>query len=313
MTWQGELSAKKGEMLIMSTNQSQGAGRALAWQLRTRRLTFGRVPLIMGIVNVTPDSFYDGGKYLDVQAAVDHALRLEAEGADILDIGGESTRPYATPVPVDEELRRVIPVVKQLVDKVRVPLSIDTYKAKVAEEALAAGAEIVNDVTALRGDPRMLAVVVETGAALCLMHMQGSPQTMQVNPRYQDVVAEVLDFLSCCRDRAVEAGVAPEKIAVDPGIGFGKRLEHNVALLQNMELFHRLGCPVLVGPSRKRFIGDLTGALEADRLPGTIATVLTLARKGVQIVRVHDVAAVRQALRVFEALELAGLSSRGGS
>lgn len=281
----------------------QGAPRARVWQLRTRRLTFGRIPLVMGIVNVTPDSFYDGGKYLEVAAAVDRALQLEAEGADILDIGGESTRPFAVPVSVDEELRRVIPVLTALAGKVRVPLSVDTYKAKVAEEALAAGAEIVNDVTALRGDPRMLSVVVESGAGVCLMHMQGNPQTMQIDPRYQDVLAEVMEFLSQARDRAVSAGVAMEKIAIDPGIGFGKRLEHNLALLRHAELFHRLGCPVLVGPSRKRFIGDLTGRPEADRLPGTIATVLTLARKGVQIVRVHDVAAIRQALQVFEALE----------
>lgn len=281
-----------------------GAVRAQAryWQLRTRRLEFGPIPLLMGIVNVTPDSFYDGGKYFDPKAAVDHALQLVAEGADLLDIGGESTRPYATPVPLAEELRRVIPVVAEVASEVDVPISIDTYKAQVAREAIAAGAEVVNDITALRGDPEMLAVVAESGAGVCLMHMQGTPQTMQDAPFYEDVLREVRDFLACVRDRTVAAGVSADRIALDPGIGFGKRLEHNLALLRGMETFHQLGCPLLVGPSRKRFIGELAGDMQADRLPGTIATVLSLAMKGVQIIRVHDVGAVRQALRVFAAL-----------
>ena len=281
-----------------------GAVRAQAryWQLRTRRLELGPIPLLMGIVNVTPDSFYDGGKYFDPKAAVDHALQLVAEGADLLDIGGESTRPYATPVPLAEELRRVIPVVAEVASEVDVPISIDTYKAQVAREAIAAGAEVVNDITALRGDPEMLAVVAESGAGVCLMHMQGTPQTMQDAPFYEDVLREVRDFLSSVRDRTVAAGVSADRIALDPGIGFGKRLEHNLALLRGMETFHQLGCPLLVGPSRKRFIGELAGDMQADRLPGTIATVLSLAMKGVQIIRVHDVGAVRQALRVFAAL-----------
>ena len=281
-----------------------GAVRAQAryWQLRTRRLEFGPIPLLMGIVNVTPDSFYDGGKYFDPKAAVDHALQLVAEGADLLDIGGESTRPYATPVPLAEELRRVIPVVAEVASQVDVPISIDTYKAQVAREAITAGAEVVNDITALRGDPEMLAVVAESGAGVCLMHMQGTPQTMQDAPCYKDVLREVRDFLACVRDRTVAAGVSADRIALDPGIGFGKRLEHNLALLRGMETFHQLGCPLLVGPSRKRFIGELAGDMQADRLPGTIATVLSLAMKGVQIIRVHDVGAVRQALRVFAAL-----------
>ena len=281
-----------------------GAVRAQAryWQLRTRRLEFGPIPLLMGIVNVTPDSFYDGGKYFDPKAAVDHALQLVAEGADLLDIGGESTRPYATPVPLAEELRRVIPVVAEVASEVDVPISIDTYKAQVAREAIAAGAEVVNDITALRGDPEMLAVVAESGAGVCLMHMQGTPQTMQDAPFYEDVLREVRDFLASVRDRTVAAGVSADRIALDPGIGFGKRLEHNLALLRGMETFHQLGCPLLVGPSRKRFIGELAGDMQADRLPGTIATVLSLAMKGVQIIRVHDVGAVRQALRVFAAL-----------
>lgn len=275
--------------------------RAGCWQLRTRRLEFGRRPLLMGVLNVTPDSFSDGGQFLEPQAAVDHAWRLVAEGADILDIGGESTRPYAQPVPANEELRRLTPVLEALAGKLPIPISIDTYKAAVAREALAAGVEIINDVTALTGDPAMLPLAVETEAALCLMHMQGRPQTMQDDPQYEDVVGEVYAYLQSRRDAALAAGIPPERIALDPGIGFGKQLEHNLTLLQNARRLHGLGCPVLVGPSRKRFIGQLLGNLEADRRWGTLGAVLALARQGVQILRVHDVGMVRQALQVFEA------------
>ncbi|MCS7304788.1 MAG: dihydropteroate synthase [Thermoguttaceae bacterium] len=275
--------------------------RARYWQLRTRRLEFGRRPLLMGVLNVTPDSFSDGGKFLEPQAAVDHAWRLVAEGAEILDIGGESTRPYAQPVPAEEELRRVMPVLESLAGKLPIAISIDTYKAVVAREAIAAGAEIINDVTALTGDPLMLPLAVETGAAVCLMHMQGRPETMQDNPQYEDVVGEVYAYLQARRDAALAAGIPAERIALDPGIGFGKLLEHNLALLQNAWRLHELGCPVLVGPSRKRFIGQLLGDLEADRRWGTIGAALALARQGVQILRVHDVGIVRQALMVFEA------------
>lgn len=272
------------------------------WQLRNRELVFGKLPLVMGIVNVTPDSFYDGGKYFSPALAVEHALRLESEGADILDIGGESTRPYASPVSVDEELRRVIPVIAELAGKVQIPISVDTYKARVAAEAIAAGAEIVNDVTALRGDPEMMRVVADAGVGVCLMHMKGTPQTMQDNPQYDDVVAEVKAFLHTVRQQVEEAGIPRAKIALDPGIGFGKLLEHNLALFQHVDTLHELECPLLVGPSRKRFIGQIVGNMEVDRFPGTVAAVLALARKRVQIVRVHDVAAVKQALRVFEAV-----------
>lgn len=275
--------------------------RAGGWQLRSRRLEFGRRPLLMGVLNVTPDSFSDGGRFLEPQAAVDHAWRLVAEGADILDIGGESTRPYAPPVPANEELRRVMPVLEALAGRLPIPISIDTYKAAVAQEALAAGAEIINDVTALGGDPAMLPLVVEREAAVCLMHMQGKPQTMQDNPQYEDVVREVYAYLQARRDAALAAGIPPARIALDPGIGFGKQLEHNLALLQNARRLHELGCPVLVGPSRKRFIGQVLGDLEADRRGGTIGAALALARQGVQILRVHDVGVVRQALQVFEA------------
>ncbi len=279
-----------------------GVSRAMCWRLPRTHLEFGRRPLLMGIVNVTPDSFSDGGRYLDPQAAVEHALRLEAEGAAILDIGGESTRPYAQPVEAAEELRRVMPVIRELSQKTSLPISIDTHKAEVAREAIAAGAQIVNDVTALRGDSRMIEVLLETGAAVCLMHMQGTPQTMQDNPVYQNVVAEVAGFLEERLRIVQSAGVPRERVAIDPGIGFGKRLEHNLMLLREIDRFHSLGCAILVGHSRKRFIAELIGDFSADRLPGTVAVALALARKGVQILRVHDVGAVAQALRVFEAV-----------
>lgn len=291
--------AEPNSWLPVGTGQTQ---RARYWQLRRRRVQFGRSPLLMGVLNVTPDSFSDGGRFLEPQAAIEHAWRLVEEGADLLDIGGESTRPYALPVSADEELRRVMPVLEALAEQMPIPISIDTYKAAVAQQAIAAGAEIVNDVTAATEDPLMLSVVAQTGVAVCLMHMQGRPPTMQQNPQYQDVVEEVYTYLRSRRDAALEAGIPLERIALDPGIGFGKRLEHNLALLRNARRLHELGCPVLVGPSRKRFIGEVLGNLEADRRLGTVGVALGLACQGVQILRVHDVAMVRQALQLFEAL-----------
>jgi dihydropteroate synthase len=269
--------------------------RADHWTLRTRTLRLGELPLLMGIVNVTPDSFSDGGRFFDADAAVAHGLRLAAEGADILDIGGESTRPGAEPVDPEEELRRVMPVVEVLCRQTSVPISIDTSKSVVASRAIGAGAEIINDVTGLAADPAMLRLAAETGAGVCVMHAQGTPRTMQDNPVYGDVVAEVLEYLRTRRDTLLAAGVAQDRVAVDPGIGFGKTTEHNRQLLANVGQFHVLGCPVLVGHSRKRFLG--TG----DRLAGTIDVALSLARQGVQILRVHDVGAVRQALLDFQA------------
>ena len=263
------------------------------WMLRTRTLSFGRIPRLMGIVNVTPDSFSDGGKFYDAGAAVEHGLRLAAEGADILDIGGESTRPGAEPVDAQEELRRVTPVVESLCKKAGVPVSIDTSKAVVARQALDLGAEIINDISALTNDPAILPLAVETGCGVCLMHMQGTPRTMQDNPVYADVVAEVIEYLRGRRDALLAAGVAQDRIALDPGIGFGKTTEHNLQLLANIRRFHELGCPVLVGHSRKRFL--------PNPISGTIEVAMTLARQRVQILRVHDVAAVRQALHAFQA------------
>jgi dihydropteroate synthase len=275
--------------------------RAAVWRLRTRSLAAGRWPLLMGIVNVTPDSFSDGGRFFDAQAAVTQGLQLAADGADLLDVGGESTRPGAAPVSAAEELRRVLPVVAALCRQAGVPLSIDTSKAAVAREALAAGAEAINDVTALAGDAEMLRVAVESGCGVCAMHMQGDPQTMQRQPRYDDVVAEVLAALRARRDAMVASGIAADHIALDPGIGFGKTLDHNLALLRNAWRFHALGCTVLVGPSRKRFIGDVLGDPATERTAGTIGAALALAEQGVQVLRVHDVAAVRQALALWAA------------
>jgi dihydropteroate synthase len=255
----------------------------------------------MGIVNVTPDSFSDGGKYLDKPSAVEHGLRLAAQGADILDIGGQSTRPYSEPVDVEEELRRVVPVVDELCRETMLPVSVDTSRARVAREAADAGAQIVNDITALSGDDRMVETVVELEMAVCVMHMQGTPQTMQINPTYDDVMSEISEFLGRRREELIQAGVDPERIAVDPGIGFGKTHQHNLKLLANTWRFHELGAPVLVGHSRKAFIGKVLGDEEADRTAGTVGVAMSLARQGVQILRVHDVGPVRQALLLHQA------------
>ncbi|MBN1588951.1 MAG: dihydropteroate synthase [Pirellulales bacterium] len=255
----------------------------------------------MGVVNVTPDSFSDGGRFLEPSAAVDHALELIDAGAELLDVGGESTRPHAAPVDTDEELRRAMPVVERLCDQTNVPLSIDTRKAQVAREAIAAGAEIINDVTGLAGDPRMVEVAVESHAAVCAMHMLGTPETMQDDPTYANVVGEVRDYLAGRRDVLVAAGVDRQRICLDPGIGFGKTTEHNLALVGRAGEFHSLGCPLLFGPSRKAFIGRVLADPETDRTAGTIGVTLALARSGVQIIRVHDVAEIREALVLFEA------------
>jgi dihydropteroate synthase len=256
----------------------------------------------MGIVNVTPDSFSDGGRFFDPQAAVDQALRLVAEGADLLDIGGESTRPYSEAVAADEELRRVLPVVEAVCKQVSVPVSIDTSKAAVARGAVDAGVEIINDVTALTGDHEMLAVAQSSGVGVCAMHMQGTPQTMQDNPAYREVVTDILHFLLDTRDMLESSGIAREKICLDPGIGFGKTHEHNLTLLANCWRFHELGCPVLVGHSRKGFIAHVLGDKCVNRCAGTIGVACALAGQGVQLLRVHDAGPVKQALQLFEAV-----------
>lgn len=257
-------------------------------------------PRLMGVVNVTPDSFSDGGRYLATDAAVAHGLRLEAEGADILDIGGESTRPDAEPLGIEDECQRVLPVIEGLARRALVPLSIDTRNAEVMRRAAQSGARIINDVSALAHDPQSLEVAAASGLPVVLMHAQGDPRTMQRNPVYDDVVLDVYDALEVRIEACEKAGIPRERLIVDPGIGFGKTLAHNLALLGALSIFHGLGCTVLLGASRKSFIGKLTGALADDRLPGSLAAALLGAVQGVQIVRVHDVAATRQALAVWE-------------
>lgn len=255
----------------------------------------------MGIINVTPDSFSDGGQFRDSVAAIKHGVALSAAGADLLDVGGESTRPYSAPVSQEDELDRVMPVVEALCQMSASPVSIDTSKATVAEAAIATGAEIINDVTGLTGDPAMIEVARRTGAGVVAMHMRGTPQTMQDDPQYDDVVAEVFDYLRSRRDALIAAGIERERICLDPGIGFGKTHEHNLTLLANCWRLHELGCPVLVGHSRKGFIGKVLGDKLANPTAGTIGVACALAVQGVQVIRVHDVAAVRQALLLFEA------------
>jgi dihydropteroate synthase len=274
--------------------------RASAWQLRARSLALPRRPLLMGIVNVTPDSFSDGGQFFDAATVVAHALALVADGADLLDVGGESTRPGAVPVSDEEEIARVMPVIRRLVDELEVPISIDTRKACVAQAAIDAGAEIINDVSGCESDPNMIRVAAATGAGVCVMHMLGTPETMQDSPTYIDVVADVYRYLCERRDVLVSGGVARERVCLDPGIGFGKTYEHNLALLRDCHALHALGCPVLVGHSRKRFLGKLLGDDAADRTQATVGVALSLAEQGVQILRVHDVRPVREALLAFE-------------
>ena len=265
--------------------------------------------LIMGVLNVTPDSFSDGGKFLDIESAVEHAKEMSRAGADIIDIGGESTRPGAAPVSAEEELRRVLPVIEGLRGMV---VSVDTTKAAVAEQALAAGARIVNDISGLRHDLRMVEVVRNAGAGVVLMHMQGTPQTMQQSPHYDDVIAEVRAFLAERVAFAESRGVKKSQIAVDPGIGFGKTVAHNLQLLARLDELGALGCPLLVGTSRKSFIGKLLGQGEAGRetgtdgrLWGTAATVAWAVAQGAGIVRVHDVAEMTNVVRMVEAVKQA--------
>jgi len=258
-------------------------------------------PAVMGVLNVTPDSFSDGGEYLDAAAAVAHARAMVGEGAALVDVGGESTRPGAAPVGEAEELRRVMPVVEALGRDGTVPISIDTSKAAVARAAIAAGAAFVNDVTALRGDPGMAQVVAASGAEVCLVHMLGEPRTMQDDPRYDDLVSDVKAFLEERLAFAVAEGIPGERVWLDPGIGFGKTLEHNLELLRRLDEIVVLGQPVLVGASRKRFIGTLTGRAERHRVAGTVAANVLAFARGADMFRVHDVAATRDALAVASA------------
>lgn len=265
-------------------------------------------PKVMGIVNVTPDSFSDGGRFISTDKAIAHAHDLVAQGADILDIGGESTRPGATPVPLDEELNRVIPVIEGLAG-IGVPLSIDTYKPEVMRAAILAGVDIVNDVCALQ-EPQALEVVAASDVGVCLMHMQGRPQNMQQDPQYQNVVQEVYDFLKGRLAAAEQAGIAKARISLDPGFGFGKRTAHNLALLEGLSTLQKLGAPLLIGLSRKSVLGQVAGADVNERLYASLAASVISVMKGANIVRVHDVKATVEALKVVSAVMQYPLTSK---
>lgn len=274
------------------------------WRVRQRELDLASRPLVMGIVNVTPDSFSDGGRFGSTELAVAHALQLAEEGADILDIGGESTRPGASAVSLEEEIGRVVPVVAELVKRTRLPLSIDTSKAEVARRCLDLGAEILNDVTALQGDPEMLQVVARSGAGVVLMHMQGTPRTMQQNPHYDDVVGNISAFLKERLAAAVAAGIDRSCITLDPGLGFGKTVAHNLEILSRLPEFQHLGQPICLGVSRKSFLGKVLGRPVEQRQAGSLAAAcFAVAQSGAQVLRVHDVAATRDAVVLWQAIQ----------
>lgn len=273
------------------------------WKCRERAITLGERTLVMGILNVTPDSFSDGGEFIDPPSAVQHALELVSQGADIIDIGGESTRPGADPVSAEEESRRTVPVIKGIREQSDIPISIDTMKADVAEQAVAAGADIINDVSAFQADPGMAAVAAQSGAGVILMHMQGTPRTMQQNPTYEHVVNEVCGYLEARIAFAVQAGIARDRIVADPGIGFGKTLDHNLELLRNLPVLENRCGPLLVGASRKRFIGQITGRTDpTDRLAGSLAVAAWSAAQGAHILRVHDVLDTCDVCRMLDRL-----------
>ena len=264
-------------------------------------------PLIMGVINVTPDSFADGGLFFDQKTAVDHALALAAAGADILDFGGESTRPFSDPTPLEEELRRIIPVLKRVRAQSAVAISIDTYKSRVARAALAAGANIINDISSLRFDPDMVHLARESGVPVILMHMQGTPKEMQSKPHYDDLIGELRAFFQERLDFAQAHGLSRDFLVLDPGIGFGKTFQHNMDILNNLEAFLDFGCPLLIGPSRKAFLGHLLGGLPpAERDIGTLAALAAAVNRGARLVRVHNVAYVKQFFTVLSAIGQAG-------
>ncbi|HEY6713609.1 MAG TPA: dihydropteroate synthase [Rubrobacter sp.] len=279
-------------------------GRTARNTYRAETVTAGPGPVVVGILNITPDSFSDGGDFLDPEAAAEHAATMLDEGAEILDVGGESTRPGSDPVSQEVEIGRVVPVLERILSvRPEAVISVDTYRACTATAALEAGASLINDVTALRGDPRMASVIQEAACPVILMHMQGEPKTMQKEPHYEDVVGEVRDFLAERAEYAVAAGIRPENVIVDPGIGFGKNLEHNLDLLRNLDAIVDLGFHVVIGASRKSFIEKITGVQEArDRVSGTVATTVLAYERGATFFRVHDVRANREALAVAEAV-----------
>jgi dihydropteroate synthase len=272
------------------------------FQAKSKKFDLSRRTWLMGVLNITPDSFYDGGVYFDPARAVERGLELAADGADIIDVGGESTRPGADPVPAGEEQRRILPVIAALRKKTKALISVDTTKAEVAEAALASGADIINDISAGRFDVRMLPVAARSGAGLILMHMKGTPKTMQIDPHYEDVVAEVKAFLRERIDAAESCGIQRERIIIDPGIGFGKTFEDNLTLLNSLASLAELGRPVLVGISRKSFIGNILNLEAQERLEGTIAAAVVSVISGASLLRVHDLRAVKRAVTVAETI-----------
>ncbi|MEY4387347.1 MAG: hypothetical protein RLY20_2630 [Verrucomicrobiota bacterium] len=278
----------------------------MLFRARQFKIEFPRPVMVMGVVNVTPDSFSDGGQFLDAGKAIAHALKLVEQGAELLDIGGESTRPGATPVSEAEELRRVLPVIEALARKTQVPLSIDTVKPAVAKAALTAGASIVNDIAANRTDETLWRIVADAGAGYICMHMQGTPQTMQADPRYADVTREVGEFFNERLARLSASGMRAEQVALDPGIGFGKTLEHNLQLLAHLGNFTAFARPLVLGVSRKSFIGRIAPSQATDRLPGSLAATSLAVAAGVQMIRAHDVAETVEAVRVAEAIVRTG-------
>lgn len=281
-------------------NQAEKKPLTLRWSNHTLHLH--ERTHIMGIVNITPDSFSDGGLFFQRDKAIEHGLTLAREGADIIDVGGESTRPYAEKVSLQEELDRVIPVIQGLSKELKIPISIDTFKAKVATEALAAGASIINDISALRYDPEMVSVAAEAGVPVVLMHMKGSPSDMQDNPVYDHLIQEINDFFRNAVDRAVEGGIDKASIILDPGIGFGKSFDHNLEIIRGLHQFHVTGLPIMLGTSRKAFLGHLLDKVPLERDTGTMATIAVGVMKGVQIVRVHNVKQTIETVRVVEAI-----------
>ncbi|MBW2027640.1 MAG: dihydropteroate synthase [Deltaproteobacteria bacterium] len=285
----------------------QGPGSlAIAWQ--GYRLDLATRTHVMGILNVTPDSFSDGGLFLDREKAVEHGLEMARDGADIIDVGGESTRPYSEEVPLDEELDRVIPVIEALSKEIKIPISIDTVKAAVAREALGAGASMINDISALRFDPHMASVAAEAGVPVILMHMKGTPSDMQDNPTYDELIPEIVDFLRDAIDRAVKAGIKESNIIVDPGIGFGKTFDNNLQIIRDLKQLSVLKKPILLGSSRKSFLGHLLGKEASERDVGTMATVSVGAMNGASIVRVHDVKKAVDTVRVVDAIRRGGIN-----
>ena len=273
----------------------------LSWLEYT--LNLSRRTHVMGVINVTPDSFSDGGQFFEKDRAVEQALQLAGDGADLIDIGGESTRPYSKGISADEEMNRVIPVIEALKKKLRIPISIDTLKAQVAREALRSGASMVNDISALRLDPEMASVVAQAGVPVILMHMKGTPGDMQVAPTYDDVASEIITFLRSAMDQAVRSGVRRDRIIVDPGIGFGKSFDHNLEILKELDRFQCLEAPILVGSSRKAFIGRILDKKIHERDTGTMATVAAAVMNGAHIVRVHNVKQAVETVKVIDAIK----------